>query len=453
MIQILVISLAIGIFLHDAVMPADPAAMRPWLVALVVLGPMLLLAVWVRWICRRRISLSGRTLRGIDRQLAIYRFALLPCYAGQLYVGSLLWVRRVAGDLVLVDELLVMLPTIGMLAWAWWCYYPIDRRLREAALIASLDQGKPIYPIWSRWRFLTMQLRHQVLLMLVPLVAILAWVEAAGRYILPLVQTSSTWSDELIMAGGAMGIFLLSPLMIRYTFDTVPLPAGEIRDHLAYLCKLHRVRVRGLLLWRTFGGVINAAVMGVIAPLRYVMISDGLLDHMPKAHVEAVMCHELAHVRKHHMFWLLAFAVSIASALDALLSVGWGTQSSVSISLVAALLLAALAWVIAFGWASRRIERQADAYAVAHLAREKTLEVIDETSAEVMIHALGHVAHLNHINPTARSWRHGSIRSRQLALRRLIHQPLTGHSADRAVAAVQWSTILLALAAVAIHLR
>src|SRR5690606_31987071 len=71
-----------------------------------------------------------------------------------------------------------------------------------------------------------------------------------------------------------------------------------------------RVRFREVLLWRTFGGMVNAAVMGMLAPLRYILLSDALLEHLPAEQVEAVMAHEVAHIRKRHLVWLLVLSGS-----------------------------------------------------------------------------------------------------------------------------------------------
>jgi len=440
MVHVLIIAMAVGIFLHDTHPPMR--VLPPALLALVVLGPLLGIMLLAAFACRRtRARLNPATVRRADRVLTLCRLVVLPWFAAQLAAGLLVAFRRAVGDLILVDELLVMLPALGVVAWTWWCYYPIDRRLREAALFGRIDRGEAVYPVWTRTQFMLAQLRHQVLLVLLPLALVLAWVETVKR--LPMVegdaaQTAATFA-------GAVVIFVLSPLLIRFVFDTTPLPPGEVRDRLTHLCRVHRVRVRQLLLWRTFGGVINAAVMGVAAPVRYVMLTDALLDAFPREEVEAVMAHELAHARLHHMPWLLGFALVAASVCDLVLAMLLRDTATWSVPLIVAVTLAGLAWVAAFGWASRRIERQADAFAAAHLAREKNQPVIDAASAETMIAALQRVADLNHLRPAQRSWRHGSIQSRQHALRRLVGQPLRRHVADRDARRVYFVTIALGL--------
>ncbi len=226
-----------------------------------------------------------------------------------LVAGALVAVRHVIGNLVLVDELIVMLPTLAMLIWAWWAYYPIERRIREAAIIGRLDRGLPVYTIWTRSQFLLSQIRHQMALILAPALLLLGWIEIVQYYARSYLPAIDADPRPWMLFGGSIGVFLAAPLAMRYLWDTVPLPDGEMRQRLVAMCHRHHVGVRELLLWRTFGGVINAAVMGLIAPLRYIMLSDALLEMLSRDRVEAVMAHELAHVRRHHMFWLLAAAL------------------------------------------------------------------------------------------------------------------------------------------------
>src|SRR5690606_15323987 len=91
------------------------------------------------------------------------------------------------------------------------------------------------------------------------------------------------------------------------------------------------------------------------------------------------------------------------------------------------MITAVLGWVLIFGWVSRRLERQADTFAVQTLAAEHAEQaaaqanqtpdatqpiIIDQASVQAMVTALQQVANLNHIAITRRSWRHGSIQWR-----------------------------------------
>ena len=473
--QLLLLALLFGILAHDALLsPQATALAENELILVVLVLPKLALAGSFGLACvlvRRRLSL----LRHLDRLTTIYRFATIALYAMDLCLGTLTLIRTELGDLVILDELALLSPTLALLVWGWWVYYPIDRRLREADLIHQIDSGLPVYPIWSRSQYVLDQIRHWMAVILVPALTMLAWVQLVVAYG-PKPSESAPGTNPQsepqfwLLGAGTVVIFLLVPLMICFILDTRRLPDGQIRQLLLHMCNHHRVRVRELLLWRTYGGTINAAVTGLIAPLRYILLTDGLLDLVSRDGVEAVMAHELAHVCKRHLFWLLAWAIGwlflVILVFDHLAEFSsrlliqmlpttkfedvlhWTTLPETSA--LAGIGTAILSWVIAFGWVSRRVERQADSFAVQHLASkhqpaltdEADRRLVDTDSVHTMVNALQQVADLNHIPATRRSWRHGSIRTRQAYLHSLIGQPIDALWIDRQMRWIQGTAVL-----------
>lgn len=489
--HLLILALILGLFVHDGMdprpgtdLPLAEARVVLSLLAVVLLPKFAIGAIFhaaCRWV-HRRLARSGAVRRSL-RRLDVIRIAscigVVASYAIDLWSGALTGLRRALGDGVLHDELLFLAPTLATLTWMWAAYYPIDRRLRESAILRRLDQGEPLPPLWTRRQFVVHQLRHQVALVLLPLLMVMAWNDAIdlGRRH-DLLDLSEGWFVALQLSGVGL-VVALAPLVIRHVWDTAPLPPGPLRDRLVAMCRRHRVRVRELLLWRTFGGMINAAVMGFVAPFRYILLTDALLDRVPQAQVEAVMAHELAHVRRKHMFWLLLAAGGMAIGLE----IGWQmlhatvtTRGPILVDRAGGVMRAGLfepmqpwlgspdwiawavlpvlagAWVAAFGWLSRRYERQADTFAVQHMVAEQEhpqrdglgRPLIDSGSAMTMIQALQQVADLNHIDPHKASWRHGSIAWRQEYLHSLIGQPAHALPIDRLIRRINLGALLLA---------
>lgn len=486
--QLILLGLALAIFLHDAPEFAGYSTMLPLpSLAGVVLAPKLTVGglYWLACFRARRRIGKPRGLRGINRVNRLA--AVLPVFAlgsfiTDLWAGALWWLRGVdetrgvgVRDLVLLDELGVMLPTLGLLAFGYWAYYPIDRRLRESTILRNVDLGLPIYPVWSRGEYVWTQLRNQFAMVLGPLLVIMAWSETLVK-----LNTAGTIGDTVqlwLMPGGAAVAFVFAPLMMCRLWDTVPLPAGPTRDNLTAMCERHGVVVRDLLLWRTFGGMINAAVMGLFGRVRFILLSDGLLDQVPQREVEAVMAHELAHVRLKHLWWLLVSAgaglMVLSAAGEALLRMEseWPMWFQ-AIAYAAGVGL----WALQFGWVSRRIERQADTFAARHMARvyaegynapedhqtaqdemdhcggrddpARSATHFDVRSVGTMIRALQHVADLNHIATGRRSWRHGSIAWRQAYLHQLIGTPITDPPIDRLMRRVNAASLLILIASV-----
>ncbi len=447
---LLVLALALGVFMHDQYWHGRPTESWATLLGLVLGGNGILLALYAGFCAllsrQLRRGHAGWALRWQGRVAFLLRLGLLKVFALALLAGWLRALRSALGDWILLDELLAMLPTLLAVTASWWLYYPIDRRLREASLLRQIDEGRPIFPIWSRGQYVLAQVRHQLALVGVPLLILMAWTETV--YMLGprwLGERYAQLGSALVLAG-AGGVFVFAPLMIRCVWDTVPLPPGSLRQRLEAMCARHRVGVRQLLLWRTFGGMINAAVMGVARPVRFILLSDALLEMLPEPQVEAVMAHELGHVRKHHLVWLLIAAAAAMMGLQVLLTwplfkafqalESWSTapswleparlwlaQQDVMEVTITALTL--VGWVLIFGWVSRRFERQADTFAVVHLAQSQPdapEQSIGPAAAYTMIAALQQVAQLNHIPIEKNSWRHGSIQWRQQYLATLVGQ-------------------------------
>ena len=89
--------------------------------------------------------------------------------------------------------------------------------------------------------------------------------------------TGWVWTPEAILVLVAVAVFVLAPAMLRRIWRTRPLGAGPVRERLEAACERVGLRCREILLWHSDGMMINAAVMGVIAPLRFVLLSDALL--------------------------------------------------------------------------------------------------------------------------------------------------------------------------------
>jgi hypothetical protein len=206
--------------------------------------------------------------------------------------------------------------------------------------------------------------------------------------------------------------------------------------------------------------MLNGAVIGITPWLRYIVLTDALLESLDEAEVEAVAAHEVAHVRKRHMLWLalavigaaLLFGEGAALALERA-----GLPGPLAVWVAAAGSLVAVLLVL--GAVSRRFEWQADAFAARHLSRavgggetgeqdtaeldtaEQENATITEAGAQAMSTALGRVARLNGFPETRFTWRHGSIATRRKRLLALVGTPAARLPIDRGVRRVMLVTL------------
>ena len=450
--SVLVAMLAV-LTLSEAVTASDAGPLPEWMARLVgmksiglALGLTIILWSLFRWASQRLVNRLGHDqrlgrgeLRLPGRIDLLMRLIVLLTFAASLTVGG--WAHTVLeewrlGRYVLIDEWVLLAPFVAMTLVRWVCFYPVNRTVREYVVAGQLAEGLAARPVWSRREYLSFQVRGGLLLMVVPLSLIIAW-----KDVVQLIRRQwffdwpwSGMAGEAAVVGGTMLIFLLAPEMLRRIWLTRPLPNGPLRERLQGFCARLGLRHRDILLWDTFGAVANAAVMGVVGRVRYVLLSDALIENMPDKQIEAVFGHEAGHVKHHHIVFLVLSALA-CGLLVLLLGNGiiiglerlWPEQSAFNQYSQwmgeAAIVPLAVVWVLVFGWISRRFERQADVHGAQSVAAQGTEPAetpergagsgrLDMYGTQVMAAALVRVALLNGIPTEARSWRHSSIGSR-----------------------------------------
>ncbi|MEA1952577.1 MAG: M48 family metallopeptidase, partial [Planctomycetota bacterium] len=256
---------------------------------------------------------------------------------------------------------------------------------------------------------------------LVPLLVILAVQDGLALLAPQLLEGDY----ELFVFVPALAVLLAAfPILLRFVWQTRPLAAGELRDRLEAAARRAGVGLRDILVWETNSLAVNAAVAGFFPRLRYVFLTDGLLKMLGDEEIEAVLGHELGHVRHRHLLmriiamlaplglWLLLGRM-FPELLDGILAkvefcLGqsfWAGRSATILGLAAVVLVGVHAIVI-FGMFSRMLEKQADLFGCRTLADEFGRESVD-----IYIRALEKLG-ASCGNRDRWSWQHGSIAAR-----------------------------------------
>ena len=432
---------------------------------------------------------SRRTLRLLNRypedpghsQTALGRGTLIIHATLALGHGATLlctnWVPLVAQaldveDWPVVPAMLAIVPFLLSVMLVWLALYPGDRAVRQIALEVYLFRGRPVRPVWSLGQYIIYNLRHQVLFILIPMLLIVVARDVITMYEAQLRAISNhNFFPDVLLGLSAGVVAIIAPEILRYVWSTKRLPDGPLRDRLQALCKKLSLRYRQILVWRAGGMIVNAAVMGIIAPLRYILITDGMLEQLDDTKIEAVFGHEAGHVKRHHILFFLLFALISGCVLTIFSAHTQGRgldPSSTRFQILATLVGAGLLikWGVIFGWISRRFERQSDIFGVRVLAlsglpcgmpcalhgtmtenpgAQPTGDPLCSTAAHVFGNTLNDVAILNGMSPEARSWRHGSISSRSRVLQKLALDPRATARAERTVRYIKLAIWLCAL--------
>lgn len=130
----------------------------------------------------------------------------------------------------------------------------------------------------------------------------------------------SAWGDFLFFVMFLFFVLFLFPPLVRRLWGCTRMPASTLRDQLTAFCARQKFATE-LYLWPLFEGrVLTAAVMGFVPGLRYVLITPGLIEALTLEELEAVMAHEIGHVKKKHLLLYLMLIAGFSLIL------GLGTE-------------------------------------------------------------------------------------------------------------------------------
>ena len=320
------------------------------------------------------------------------------------------WVGGVLGGyrwLVLADDFVLLLPALIMTVTVM-CF---QHRFEFSRGRISLSLAA----------YLRLRLRVELMLVLAP------WALMVGSSDLVYAVFAGGENAVAVDTVSSVGILLLivvfGPALLRFVWKTSRLADGPLRDRLEALGRQQGFRCRDILVWHTHNHLPNAAVAGFVAPLRYVLITDALLEICTDEEVEAVFAHEIGHARRRHAAFYVLFACAFvffyANLIDLLsmvrcveplgdifLSDLSETQALVMI------LFAVLYWLFVFGFMSRRMEQEADLFSIRATG-----------NPSAFIDALRKLSAMSGVPEEAGFWRHFSIARRTKFLHAALDRP------------------------------
>lgn len=222
-----------------------------------------------------------------------------------------------------------------------------------------------------------------------------------GLYTIGLI-TQDDWVSLgltlLLLVAMSIG---MAPFLI-YCWGCPSLPDGELRERLEKFCQRIGFRCADFRVWTLLPNALTAAILGLIAPLRYIIFTPRILQTLSPNAIEAIVAHEIGHYRRKHLIlypFIMIGAVIVGSLLfDPFLDSEQGLPLWANF---AYLLLIALYFRFVFGYFSRLFERQADLHVFeCGIPPEHLIEALDQ---------VGHAAGGTHNVP---SWHHYGIQER-----------------------------------------
>jgi Zn-dependent protease with chaperone function len=218
-----------------------------------------------------------------------------------------------------------------------------------------------------------------------------------------------------------VAVAVIGPAFIQKFWRCRPLEEGYLRSRIENLCQRAGLEYTDILYWPIFGGkMITAGVMGLIKKFRYILVTRSLLEMLHPEEIEAVIAHEIGHVKRKHLLFYLIFFVGymllsyvlfdfIIFSLMYTKPVIWFinrtgfSQTTVVSALfnIVIIIIFLVYFRFIFGFFMRNFERQADTYVYSLFDSGKplisTLEKIAVTSGQP---------------PDRPNWHHYSIKER-----------------------------------------
>ncbi|MBN1932457.1 MAG: M48 family metalloprotease [Desulfobacterales bacterium] len=297
---------------------------------------------------------------------------------------------------------------VGYLAIIWGCAYGPYQTLYET------DISRRTY-IWSNISF--------------SIPVLLPWVFLSGisdiinalPFDPPKHYLATTEGEIIYFLVFLFAVAIFGPALIQKFWRCKPLEKGNERLQIEHLCTKAGLKYANILYWPIFGGkMITAGVMGMIKKFRYILVTHALLHFLEPEEIDAVIAHEIGHIKKKHLlfylfffvgymllsyatFDLIIFSIIYTNPLYYLVA-ATGLDQTILVSAffsVASIIIFFLYFRYIFGYFMRNFERQADTYVYTLFESGKalisTLEKIAATSGQ---------------RPDKPNWHHFSIKER-----------------------------------------
>lgn len=198
---------------------------------------------------------------------------------------------------------------------------------------------------------------------------------------LTVAPRHGVWHLTALLLALVLSVFLLNGLLAPLLLVAVRArPAPPEARHICELPARMGVRLRDI---RVFRGrqqkVANAIQIGILPNLRYVLISDYLISSMPPAQAEAIVAHELAHIRGRHILIKVGSIVAVVAVLEALaFGISALLHGPAAGFVGLALFIGLIVGLFVFrGMVGIRLELRADRVAAREVGRQDVIEALE----------------------------------------------------------------------------
>ncbi len=172
--------------------------------------------------------------------------------------------------------------TITLSTWSAEHYY--------RSLTGLVEQGlrQHLAGVWLRFR-------GTMGWLVVPILLLLAMSDLIAG-----LELHETHTAIITMLGVLIFVPFALPWLIRFLFKTAPVHESA-EKWFESIISAAGIRRTSILCWRTDNRAFNAMIVGFIPSFRTLLISDRLMNELPRPQLAMVVLHEVAHLKRFHV--------------------------------------------------------------------------------------------------------------------------------------------------------
>ena len=197
----------------------------------------------------------------------------------------------------LAYELTILMPLVFSMTLSWIVFYDIQ------ACVRFPNQSWRLR-LRQRLNYVNVRFRTHLLMFAAPMGVLMI----AMRFCHPMngLSIGQTIGAASLLCAAMIFIF---PTLVTLVWKTEPIIDTQLNEKLLTICQQSQVRVQQVKIWKTGYQIANAAVTGVFPRTRIILLSDLLIKHFEPEEVEAIVRHEVGHVRLKHLPTKMLFIV------------------------------------------------------------------------------------------------------------------------------------------------
>ncbi len=264
----------------------------------------------------------------LEKQLSVFRWlglgVVVMCLAG-FGLSRAIDELPYMSDSMFLQSLVLLAPGI-VIAFSTWSaehYY--------GALLGYTDKTLSNY-----LHSVSIAFRSSLAWLVIPVLILLGFSDLVS-----LLPVSEAVAQYVTIGTIALFVTMGLPWLVRHLFKTVPI---EDNDRAWIISLLHAAGVRGTkpVRWDTDRRAFNAMVAGFVPSMRSLLLSDRLLDELPRDQIAMVILHESAHLRRKHVPIRMLSVLPAWAAGAALTKVGGENEWAMILGSVVGILLTLL---------------------------------------------------------------------------------------------------------------